>query len=472
MDYNSKIEKLKEIRQLIKKKKIIFDENMEIFGLQELNKLFSEKNYDDKKSSGDDEIKGFPFQGVIKQLNYKIALKIVPYSDDFPRKEHPCYLENLLLRELTDKLVYTYRTPHLTGYLGTQKISNNCKAIKKLKLKKLRLLKSDASIKNKSNMIISDFVMGGSLRTWVWNKEDQGQPLDTREWYTFIFSILYTLEIFQKEYKLTHNDCHYDNILIDTNVKSGGYFVYHLYNKIYYIKNKGYIPKLWDFEFSMVYSNKMKDVYPNKFVIGDNQYDYKNHCAVKLDDQSEDDMPYSFNPYYDVHFFLTTLLDLPITEEVYDKINTLYPDELIPEESDEEYSDESDYQSYSSNDTDNKNEDNKKDKKTNDQESQEEYSNEEDQEEYSNEEDDEEDNEKEDEESQYKSQSDSILNEEESDKIGKYLSHGRMINGCLDNIDTKLPTPLSLISSGLFDFMLKKPSDYSEKLALHFYAQI
>ena len=135
-----------------------------------------------------------------------------------------------------------------------------------------------------------------------------------------------------------HNDFHFGNILIDTSIKEGGSFKYVINNTNFYIPNYGFIPKLWDFEYTMVYSNNLA-CHPNKFVLGPLQYDSKNHKTIEdldlLDLGTNDDplnVPLQYNEVYDLHYFLTSLLELydfPNSIKIW--IRGLYPEVLIPE---------------------------------------------------------------------------------------------------------------------------------------------
>ena len=75
-------------------------------------------------------------------------------------------------------------------------------------------------------------------------------------------------------------------------------------------------------------------------------------------DESEDtddlNVQYNYNEVYDVHYFLTSLLDLYISQELFDWTIQLYPREVIPEDEESTESrttkttESSDYESSSS----------------------------------------------------------------------------------------------------------------------------
>ena len=451
---SNKIKKLKDIRHEIKKKRIIFDENKEKFGLDEFSQLTKVKNTS--------EIKGYPFKG--KKLKYsdtRFGIKIVPIETKYEKHEHPCNLENLVLKELTDKLVNTNISPHITYYLGTQKISNKSKALKMLNLKRLEV---EDKIRTHSNMLISEFVEGGSLDNWVFDVYESDKEITDNQWKSIVFQLIYTIFIIQRYYKMMHNDFHYGNILIDNSVKGSGYLVYDIDDKRFYIKNTGIIPKLWDFEFCMVYSNNIKDSYANKFIIGSYEYDKKLHKTI-IDNSDSDsalksedlNVPFNYNEVYDIHYFLTSLLDLYISQELFDWIIGLYPRELIPDEenSTSDNSNSTSDNSTSDNTTDNTTSDNTTSDNTSD------------------------------------NSRDSLIeklsklsvnggksltrtdtldtNASDSSLINnKYLSDGRLINGIEDMFT--LPTPIDLIRHNFFEELTIKPNDFDENDAIYFRA--
>jgi hypothetical protein len=442
---------LQEIRQEIKKKRIVFDENKERFGLDEFTQLVKVKNTT--------EIKGYPFQGYnekyTKTRGIKFGIKILPIETKYEKKEHPSNLENLILKELTDNIVNKDISPHIVYYLGTQKVSNKSRALKQLNLKRLE---NEKKIRSHSNILISEFIEGGSLDNWVYNIYENDKEITNLQWKNIVFQLIYTIAVIQKYYKMMHNDFHYGNILIDDSITPGGYFVYEIDNKTYYIKNEiGIIPKLWDFEFSMVYSNKMKDCYPNKFIIGPYNYDRKTHTTIydstlktsDSDSDSDDDLnvPFNYNEVYDLHYFLTSLLDLYISQELFDWIINLYPRELIP---DDDSSCDSESENESCSESEGKTSTSLSTissacsiKKTicdieklkierHDKDTQTEPSN-----------------------STYQSEDD-------------YLCDGRLINGV--ETQFKLPTPFSILNHEFFKEFTKKPDDFDEYTAMYFKA--
>lgn len=447
-DFKKKMAYLAEIRHELKKHRIIFDEGKENFGLDEFKQLTKVKNTS--------EVKGYPFRGYFKKYDkilrgIKIALKIVPVETKYEKIDHPCNIEPIVLKELTDSLIRTGKTPHLTYYLGIQKVSNRSRAIKNLNLKRLEL---EDKIRGYSNMMISEYINGGSLDNWIFNTYENDDEISDSQWKYIVFQLIYTIAILQHDYKMMHNDFHYGNILIDTSIKPGGYFVYEIHNKRYYIPNTGIIPKGWDHEFTMAYRDNIPNYYPNKYIMGSWGYDKTNHKIIvdytNSDPDEKHNVPYEFNEVYDLHYFLTSLLDLYISQELFDWIINLYPDELIPEEdSTETYTDTT----TDTTDTDTTNitdttdtETTKTDTETSDT-------------------------------NDYSisiSLTDETTTEETNEtesnnsnsKKSTFLIDGRLINGVEKMFN--LPTPKLLLECEFFKEFLKVPHDFNEKEAVYF----
>ena len=448
LSLNEKNKYLNDIRHEIKKKRLIFDESKDKFGLDEFTQLTKVKNTS--------EIKGYPFRGKkMKIKNTQFGIKIVPIETKYEKHEHPCNLENLILKELTDKLVNTNISPHITYYLGTQKISNKSKALKMLNLKRLEV---EDKIRTHSNMLISEYVEGGSIDNWVFDVYENDKEISDNQWKSIVFQLIYTIYIIQHYYKMMHNDFHYGNILIDNSIKASGYLVYDIDDKRFYIKNTGIIPKLWDFEFSMVYSNNIKDCYANKFIIGSYEYDKKLHKTIIDDNDNDNDsnsslktedlnVPFNYNEMYDVHYFLTSLLDLYISQELFDWVIGLYPRELIPDE--ETSSSENSYTSSETTSTSNKKSLIEKLSKLSVNSSTTESTTESKTE------------------STTESTTESNMESNNSSILEtKYLSNGRLINGIESMF--KLPKPLDLIRNNFFNELTIKPQDFNEKDAIYF----
>lgn len=273
MNIDDKLKKIKDIKNNISKKRIIFDESREKFGFDVMKQL--------AKVNNTSEIKGYPFIVYRKddeKNNFcKYAVKVIPIETKYDKKQHPSTIEIDILKQLTEKLVDRKLTPHITYYLGSNKISNKSRSIKHLNIKKLEV---QQSVRSSSYILISEYVDGGSLESWAYSKYENDVRISEIEYKGLIFQLIYTLAILQKKYRFMHNDFHFGNILIDTSIESGGCFKYTIDNKTFYIPNHGFIPKLWDFEYTMVFSNNLA-CHPNKFVLGPLEYDSVNHKTIE-----------------------------------------------------------------------------------------------------------------------------------------------------------------------------------------------
>ena len=439
LDFKEKQDMLKSIRHEIKKRRFILDETVDKFGFDELTQL--------TKVTNTSENKGYPFSAgkvqskVLKGL--RMGLKVVPIESKYEKNEHPCNLEHIALKELTDNIVCKNISPHIAYYLGQQKISNKSRAIKFLNLKRLEV---ENRIRNHSSLLMSEFVEGNSLDNWVYDTYENDGDIKDWEWKNIVFQLTYTLAVLQHYYKMMHNDCHCGNILIDNTITPGGYFVYKIKGKTYYIKNNGIIPKLWDFEFSMIYSNSIPDFYPNKFIVGRFEHDRKTHKTIvpahktrqHSDDGSTDEstinVPYNYNEFYDLHYFLTTLLDLFISQELFEWILEIYPEELIPKDSSESGSTVSSGYEMENSDVHSDVQSESKSFST---------------------------SESDDSRSDYSSSSSSAYD--------PYLSEGR-IKCDVEQYFKDLPTPLSILDHSFFDELTKKPADFDEQTAIYFKA--
>jgi hypothetical protein len=257
-----------------------------------------------------------------------------------------------------------------------------------------------------------------------------------------------------------HNDFHYGNILIDNDIKPVKYLVYEIKNKKYYLKDVTVIPKLFDWEFGMIYSNNIKGAYHNKFITGPYKYDSHTHKTI-IDDvtysdtDNDNNVPYNYNEYYDLHYCLTSLLDLYISQELFDWIMTIYPDEVIP---DEEITSEGSYSTNTSNKSSNtsstsntSNTSNTYSTSTISTSSELNKSNS----------------------SNSLETLDSNLSDltlSSSNKSQKYVSEGRLINGIEKMF--KLPTPYELLKNDFFNEFTIKPHDFDENEAIYFNSNI
>ena len=330
LTFNEKLKSLNKLKHDIKKKRIFLDESKQFFGFDNMTQLIKVKNTS--------EVKGYPF--LINNKNHRFGLKVIPIETKYEKYEHPSFLEFNILNYLTENIVNKNISPHFVHFLGQFKISNKARAIKHLNLKRLEV---ENLIRTHSNVVISEFVEGKSLDNWLHDTYENDDKISDIQWKIITFQLVYTIYVMQAYYKLMHNDFHYGNILIDNTIKSqpGSYYVYKLKGKEYYIPNTGILPKLFDFEYAMAYSNSIENTYPNKFIMSHYIYNRFNHTSTlkpnALEDsdyEKDNNVPCNYNEIYDLHYFLTSLLDLFISEELFNWIINTYPNDVIPPEDD------------------------------------------------------------------------------------------------------------------------------------------
>ena len=157
-----------------------------------------------------------------------ISIKIIPIETKYTTHEHPCFIENIILKELTDNIINKNISQHIVFYFGSTKVNNKSSCLLEMNLPNFY---NNKKIKNYSNMLISEYIDGLSLEEWVYKQTKKNIEISPTTWLSMIFQLLYTIFIFQHKYKLLHNDFHYGNILIDDNIKKEGYFIYKIFGK-------------------------------------------------------------------------------------------------------------------------------------------------------------------------------------------------------------------------------------------------
>lgn len=287
---------------------ITWDAKKPHLGMMHLKRLFKDVDYDD--------VKGYPCIGYFDPSDdVKIAVKINPLENRYDFINGPGRMETKIMRELNNVLLKKY-TPHVTMYLSDMDAPNNACALTKFPIKRFH-----DDIYPNSNVLFTEFVSGGSLESYLRKKD-----MTMTQWKSLLFGILWTLHVLQSEYRLMHNDCHFGNILVDIyRYTSGEVFEYRLGSKDrFVVPCTGILPKLWDFEFSKCFDRS--DLAFNQF----------GRTANK------------FNAVSDVHYFLTTLLELEnLPSELRIYIMSLYPSELVPKEEEYDSDSESDRDSDS-----------------------------------------------------------------------------------------------------------------------------
>lgn len=288
----------------IRKRVLVLDPRRPQFGFRHMQQLFPVDFYS--------EIKGVPTVAYNNHTDHmKFAIKIIPLENRYEKDVHPSHLEVTYLRELTG-LVRNYHTPHIGYYFTHFEVKNNVKALTCFPLKEFR-----HELYKDSLILIAEFVSGGSLEEWI--QTDETAVIADGVWKYIIFSVVWTMFILQDKYRLMHCDLHFGNILIDTCLNSQDKLPveYRLQvdgkPRVFHVPSLGVLPKIWDTEFAHTSNDSIKGVYPNRF------------------GAREDNIPNYFNPVYDLHCFLASLMELNIPTSVREFILSIYPPELIPD---------------------------------------------------------------------------------------------------------------------------------------------
>ncbi len=304
-----RLRQLEETRQKVEDGSIVFDANQVNFGFRRMDQLLD---------VSENAIKGYPCVAYNKLSDsVKFGIKLIPLENRYPKETHPCHLEARVLREATE-LVRSNESPHIAYYFTSFAVRNKNKAVVRFPLKALH-----EEVYKESDVLVAEYVPGGCVDEWV----DEQPNITEKQWKYVIFSVAWTLYVLQDKLRLHHNDFHCGNVLIDTSIDpcDKSYYQYVL-NKldgeamVFNVQSCGVLVKLWDPEFSASY---------------DKDRTFKNDFY----DDDEEDIPHSFNPHYDLHCFLMSLLSLPIPNRLLNYIYSIYPKEVIPPESELSQSD-------------------------------------------------------------------------------------------------------------------------------------
>lgn len=255
-----------------------------------------------KNNTDEDEVKGLPYL-YYKKENIRldpipILVKICPRElDDNLDNSFTEIVYMILLNEFILDTGLSPNIPKLYHYFIN--VPNDSTCLSHVPFKKI---KKKNNIKNNSNIFFCEYFHHKDIDSWVENNFD---TITEAHWKSIIFQVIHTLAILQDKFQFMHNDLHPGNVLIDT-VVPDTYLTFQLFDKTYYVENTGYIPKLWDFEFSNMFHEEF--------------YEYKNIIEFEI----------GYNQSYDPHVFLKGLLQikqLPTITRMF--IEGLYPHELL-----------------------------------------------------------------------------------------------------------------------------------------------
>ncbi len=298
-----RLRQLENMRNLVENGDISFNPDLLNFGFRRMDQLLD---------VSENAIKGYPCVAYNKLSDsVKFGIKIIPLENRYSKKTHPCHLEARVLREATE-LVRNNESPHIAYYFTSFAVRNKNRAVIRFPIKALQ-----DEVYKESDVLVAEYVPGGCVDEWV----NEQPNITEKQWKYVIFSVAWTLHVLQDKLRLHHNDFHCGNVLIDTSIDpcDKSYYQYVLEkldgeSLVFNVQSCGVLTKLWDPEFSASY---------------DKDRTFKNDFY----DDTEEDIPHSFNPHYDLHCFLMSLLSLPIPTRLMNYIYSIYPKEVIPPES-------------------------------------------------------------------------------------------------------------------------------------------
>lgn len=240
----------------------------------------------------------------------KVIAKALPFLEISSEERDPASVEPRLIRMLTKNVLDTNQSPHIVRYLGAFECNSDTQLYKSIRGINRR------SVRNQLVVLIAEFIDSGDLADFMENKADEMSEDELTELLrAVIFQNIYTLAVLQERFKFMHNDMHTGNILMQSvkNAKKNEVIEYNFKGQKYFVPRLSFIPKLWDFDFASTFNS---DEFENIKVVKDTYRSY----GIKP----------QFNPSYDLHFFLQSLLlepNLPEAIEVF--IKTVFPPEFI-----------------------------------------------------------------------------------------------------------------------------------------------
>jgi hypothetical protein len=263
---------------------------------------------------------GHTFKGVYPPPNSdnkpNYAVKVVAY----PRKQNYGDMfsvkrpENaeLIMIKLLASFVKNKQTPHIVLPITT--FNTSIKPF--ISLPKDNIVnnkKYDAFVKrykkgeyyDNVSVLISEWANSGDLLDYLKNNY---KSMEVKHWRCILFQILSVLAIIQNKYpSFRHNDMKANNILVHKihTSKENSKFKYKINGQTYIVPNIGIQIKLWDFDFACI-----PGVVENSKV----DAEWTDKINVKAEQ----------NRYYDIHYFLNTLVKKGFLGEVWN-------DEEIPE---------------------------------------------------------------------------------------------------------------------------------------------
>ena len=250
----------------------------------------------------------------------KIIAKILPifktnhdYSLDLHErmKYNPANVEIEIIKLLTEKIVLTGKSPHIVSYYDSVRCADITPIFQENPF--LRVALRNKEIEPFVNILLAEFISSGSIDDFIKKTASHySAPKRLKILKAFIWQVLYTLDVAQHMFQFMHNDLHLGNVLIDkvnASVSKRAYFKYTTRGQTFYIPNCGFIPKIWDFDFSQTADIKNSKNYT------------KHYQSYGIDG--------IFDSAYDWHFFLQLIATSGETpREIVQFVKSIIPPQL------------------------------------------------------------------------------------------------------------------------------------------------
>jgi serine/threonine protein kinase len=161
-----------------------------------------------------------------------------------------------LMKNITPNIIFTY--------LYNDDAQNDSKCMTKVYNNRRKI--TDYNIRPVSSSLISivQYIESGTLENWI-EEVCINDYVSPETWYKIMFQITYTLAVLYKKFKFIHNDLVPCNILMDEECPQGANYLFTYNDKKYLLKECNIIPKLIDFEISIIETNTNNKI-ENKYI--------------------------------------------------------------------------------------------------------------------------------------------------------------------------------------------------------------